>query len=43
MCMSQDTQDMPKQSYKELYKVKEREEDRQRDGKTTSQSGQERC
>ena len=32
--MSQDTQDLTKQSCKELYKVREREEDGERDGKT---------
>jgi len=40
--MSQDPQDLPRQSYKELYKEGEGEAGRERDGRTTSQSGPER-
>jgi len=34
--LSQDPQDLPKQSYKELYKDGEEEAGRERDGRTTS-------
>jgi len=42
MGMSQDPKDLPRQSYKELYREGEGEAGRERDGKTTLQSGLER-